>query len=253
MKIDTILFDMGGTLEDVTYNRDVRLEGTRHILTCLKDKNIYIDEEPETFLDILQKRNSEYKTWCEKSLIESSPLEIWYKWHLKDFNIEEEKLADICEELAYIWETKFYKRSLREDVPSVLEELKRKGYKLGIISNTSSHTQVFRTLKGYGIDNYFECVYLSSIEGMRKPRVDIFYRAVEKLNSKPEKAAYVGDTISRDVIGSKNAGYAAAIQIASFLTGTADSKVGEQTYKPDYVISNMAEILDILDRINYGE
>jgi putative hydrolase of the HAD superfamily len=250
MRIDTVLFDMGGTLEDIKYNKEIRLDGVKHILNCLKNKNINIDASPEVFLEILEKRNSEYKAWCEKSTIESSALEIWHKWHLKDFHISEEELLSICEELAFIWETRFYKRSLREEVPSVLEELRSKGYKLGIISNTSSCTQVFKTLKDYGIENYFDCVYLSSIEGVRKPNVDIFYKAVKALNSSPESSAYVGDTVSRDVIGSKNAGFAAAIQIASFLTKASDSKVEEQDFRPDYVISNMKEVLGILNRIN---
>lgn len=246
--IDTVLFDMGGTLEDIEYDHDIRLEGTESVLKCLKDNGINIDMAAEEFLEILERRNAEYKAWCENSLIESPTVEIWHKWHLKDFEIPEDKLSNISEDLSVIWETKFYRRSLRKDSKATLNGLKERGYKLGIISNTSSCSQVISTLKEYGIDKYFDCVCLSSIENIRKPSVDIFMKAVNELGSSVERCVYVGDTIARDVIGSKNAGFAAAIQISSFLTKTVDSKVENETYKPDYVISNMSEILNILDK-----
>jgi ribonucleotide monophosphatase NagD (HAD superfamily) len=48
----------------------------------------------------------------------------------------------------------------------------------------------------------------------------------------------VGDTVSRDVIGSKQAGFAAAIQICSRLTREKDLKL-EKAPEADYMIEDI--------------
>ena len=77
---------------------------------------------------------------------------------------------------------------------------------------------------------------------MRKPGTDIFTVSLRQMQSKPEECVYVGDTVSRDVIGSKRAGFAAAIQIASKLTQEKDAHIHRE-YEPDYVIADIYDVL----------
>ena len=114
--------------------------------------------------------------------------------------------------------------------------------KLGVISNTAALFQVFDTLEEYGIRDLFSDVTLSSVTGMRKPCTDIFTVSLRQVQSKPEECVYVGDTVSRDVIGSKRAGFAAAIQIGSKLTREKDAHI-QREYEPDYVISEIYDVL----------
>jgi len=178
-----------------------------------------------------------------------SPICIWADWNLCDFGISRDVLEPIAEELSYLWETTFFSRVLRSDAQPTLEALYNLGYRLGVISNTSSRTQVFRTLDQYGIAHYFEHVVLSSIEGIRKPARAIFDLALNRMGVSAGSATYVGDTLSRDVIGSKRAGFALAIQIKSFLTDEIDTKLGSCNVKPDYFVKSLREIPDILKRI----
>ena len=60
----------------------------------------------------------------------------------------------------------------------------------------------------------------------------------------PQACAYVGDTVSRDVIGARRAGYGLAIQIKSFLTDRSDS--GTDRVPPDAVIQDLREVLDLV-------
>lgn len=248
MKINTVLFDMGGTLEDISFDTENRLKASKDLMEYLDKKSISLKISSEEFLKILQKRNNEYASWSEKTFIEASPCDIWSKWHLKDFNIEERILKEIGEELAVMWETKFYRRKCKKEALEMLKSLKNRGYKLGIVSNTSSQTQVFTSLELYGIREYFQWISLSSIHGYRKPRISIFTEALEAMKSIPNEAVYVGDTISRDVIGSKAAGFALAIQIKSFLTNMKDVNIGD--HGADYVIENLNEIVNVLDKVN---
>lgn len=244
MKIDTVLFDIGGTLDDITYNDEIRLNASREMLDYLRDNSINITDPPKVFWENLRQGNAEYYKWNEQTGIEASPFEIWSKFHLKKYNIPDNLLLEVSDELAVIWETKFYQRKLKKEAPQVLQELKNRGYKLGVISNTTSRTEVIKLLEKYGIKDYFQCFVLSSVFGHRKPEVSIFQEALRAIGSTPERTAYVGDTISRDVIGAKAAGFGMAILIKSFLTKEKDTEVGGVA--PDYVIPNLNELLDIL-------
>ncbi len=252
MIIDTVLFDMGGTIEDIHFDRALRRDALPEILAVLGQEGLRLPGSPETILDTLLARNAEYKAWSEKARVESPATSIWNDWNLRDFSLPPEKVNGVAERLAYIWETRFFVRRMRPDAVATLEALRERGYRLGIISNTSSRTQVFATLEGYGIAGFFECVVLSSIEGIRKPHGRIFEAALRAMGSVAEKSAYVGDTLSRDVVGSKLAGFALAFQIKSFLTASSDAAIAADSLRPDYLVPNLRDIVTILDSIREG-
>ena len=250
MKIDTVLFDMGGTIEDVRYDRALRLAALPGILALLAGQGIVLPGENAEILDRFLARNAEYKAWSESALVESPAASIWKDWNLRDFGAPAATVEALAENLAYAWETTFFERKLRPDAILTLDSLARRGYRLGVISNTSSRTQVYRTLEAYGIAKYFGCVVLSSIEGVRKPHPAIFASALQAMGSEASATAYVGDTLSRDVIGSKRSGYALAFQIRSFLTAASDAAVGPGAEKPDFAVVSLIEIVDILDSLD---
>ena len=70
---------------------------------------------------------------------------------MADFNLDREKLQEVAERLAGMWEVTYYHRELRPKVKETLEELKKRGYHLGVISNTASLYSVFDVLEQYGI------------------------------------------------------------------------------------------------------
>lgn len=252
MNLSTVIFDMGGTLEDVRYDTAVRRAALPRILNMLARAGIALPSDDDRVFNSIISGNLDYKAWSEKLEIEIPALEIWAAWNLREFDVDRVALETIAEDLAFLWETTFFSRALRPEAAPMLEALKTRNYRLGVISNTSSRTQVFWTLKEYGIADYFEQVTLSSIEGFRKPARAIFNSALKKMNVAPDSAAYVGDTLSRDVIGAKRAGYALAIQIQSFLTPLSDSKLGSSAEKPDYRIEKLSDIPGILDRVRAG-
>ena len=133
-----------------------------------------------------------------------------------------------------------------------LEELKKRGYHLGVISNTASLYSVFDVLEQYGIRDYFEDVTLSSVTGYRKPHPSIFQISLRQMQAKPEECAYVGDTISRDIIGAKRMHFGAAIQIQSFLSAQKDAGV-DAAYQPDHIIRELPELVDYLEERNRAE
>ncbi|MFR3922025.1 MAG: HAD family hydrolase [Dysosmobacter welbionis] len=92
---------------------------------------------------------------------------------------------------------------LRDGAAEMLQALKSRGYHLGVISNNASLYNVFRVLEDYGIRGFMEDVTVSSVTGYRKPHPEIFRIALRQMQAKPEMCVYVGDTVSRDIIGPK--------------------------------------------------
>ena len=73
--------------------------------------------------------------------------------------------------------------------------------------------------------------------------------ALRQTQSLAEESAYVGDTLSRDVIGSKRAGFAVAIQICSQLTKMKDAGV-DPAFRPDYMVGDIFDVLCVIRQVN---
>ena len=251
MQIDTVLFDMGGTLEDIHYSDRVPeiIEGKMEEILGVAYGKIFPLGGGE-FYSYLQKRYGEYRSFREKTCIEVHPAMVWNDWIFKDLSIPAELIFDNHEKLAYFWETEVIVRECRKEAPEMLAELKSRGIRMGIISNTGSFTQVHRSLEKYGMSHYFEKIGLSSDYGIRKPHGFLFRDMLGRMQSSAEKTLYVGDTISRDVAGARNAGLFGSIQICSEFTKLSDGE-GRGEYEPTYRIYNLSDIPKIVDEINH--
>ena len=243
--ITTVMFDMGGTLEDIFVDESSELAAIERLAVMLRDAGL----EPGVDNAELKRRVDEgwkrYGKYRDASDVELKPIPIWRDYALADFAFPPEKLEPICEPIAHMWEVTHYHRALRPRVAEMLRGLKELGLKLGVVSNTAALYQVFASLEEYGIRGFFSDVTLSSVTGMRKPLPDIFYVAMRQLRSLPEECVYVGDTVSRDVIGSKRAGCARSVQICSKLTGEKDAGIRRE-FEPDDVIPDIYDVLPLV-------
>ena len=90
------------------------------------------------------------------------------------------------------------------DVPGVLTALRRRGCRLGAVSNSNGSVQ--RKLTELGLAREFEVVLDSAVEGIEKPDPRLFLRALARMRVRPEHAYYVGDIYHVDVVGARAAG-----------------------------------------------
>ena len=246
--ITTVLFDMGGTLEDIWVDEESHGEAIAQLDRMLKSWGM----DPGLALPELRKSvEAGWKRYDKvrgAENVELKPTQIWGDYILTDFDFPREALLPRCEEIAHMWEVTYFHRKLRPRVREMLEELKKMGLKLGVISNTAALYQVFDSLEEYGIRDFFQDVTLSSVTGFRKPCRDIFTVSLRQMRSKPEECVYVGDTVSRDVIGSKVAGFAVAVQISSKLTKEKDQAL-DQALAPDVVIEDIYDVARVVREI----
>ena len=73
-----------------------------------------------------------------------------------------------------------------------------------ILSNFNSTLE--NKLKSVFNDNIFDLIIGSEVEGVRKPHLDFYERAISKLGVQPSEILYVGDSIKLDIIPAKNSG-----------------------------------------------
>lgn len=173
--IDTVLFDMGGTLEDIWVDDESRHSSIQGVLDILRAHGIDLNMDFETAAQSINAGWERYGAYRDPRQRELKPEEIWGSFVLTDFGLNEDSVRPYAEELAHMWEITHYHRTLRPHVKEMLEGLKGLGMKLGVISNTASLYQVFDVLKDYGIRDYFQDVTLSSVTGYRKPDPKFFW------------------------------------------------------------------------------
>lgn len=93
---------------------------------------------------------------------------------------------------------------LYPNINLILETLKTKGYKLGIIANQAPGTK--ERLKRYGILHFFDMVIASAEEGVSKPDPRIFEIALQRANCLPCEAVMIGDRLDNDIAPAKALG-----------------------------------------------
>ena len=244
MVLQTMFFDVGGTLETYSCTREYRIQNTGVLRNLMSEAGIVLPLSDEQLCDVITNGIKEYRRWSIDSMIELKTEEIWSHYVFKDLVKDHESLKKISEQLSFLYELFYYVREMRPEVPAVLAEIKKMGLRIGCISNTQSVTQVPASLEKYGIAGYFDPVVLSSVYGRRKPDPSIFYYAARLANSPTGGCAYLGDKINRDVVGARKAGFALAIQVRhEFDDGEKDEGA-----TPDAVIDNLNDLVPILER-----
>ena len=248
--IKTVWFDIGGTVhvQDATLVNDAAF--AERLYFFLKEHNIETAQTPEQLLSRVDEGAKKYKTFSEQELVELPGDEIWHSFMLGDFDVSLEKLCGLGEKLSYLYDRHRKVITRREGLEHTLQALKEEGFRLGVISNIMSTSFVPRILEEHGIAQYFEFIITSSEYGVRKPRRELFDSAVSLMGVTAHEAAYVGDTISRDVRGARAAGWELMIQIENPRIAQKDIKYLNCGDQPDYMVQSLREIPPILKQFN---
>ena len=239
------MFDMGGTLEDLYFDESNIKRTARALYEILTMRGISVPYGEEELWARVYPEILRYKDEAEVTLMELKPEQIWVDYGFKNIPVDRDKLAAASEEIAHMWEVTYFDRSLRRNANRMLDGLKGLGLYVSAVSNTASLFQVFDTLEEYGVRQYFDDITLSSIVGYRKPHPHAFEIALRQARLAPEECAFVGDTVSRDVIGSRKMGYGRVFKINSMLTPVKD-KTPYDGFTPDYEVTDIYDVYQIL-------
>lgn len=150
--------------------------------------------------------------------------------------IEDKTIKEAVEQY---WRTIEANSHLVEGAVYVLGELKRRGYRLGIIADYDDCIRDKRgVIERSPIGSLFEVIMLGGEDHpTTKPDPSIFRHACKRIGCKPSEAIMVGDSPS-DSTGAEKAG------MTSVIIQQGDTRIGNHS------ISNLTGLLDILNKID---
>ncbi len=240
--IEAIFLDLGNTLR-------MLVKDEQHMATARRKiaEMVGTDEDPQAFCEKLNTRYKDYRKWAFEELREAPEEELWTRWLVPDFPAE--RIAPLAGELTYQFRQSMGRRVVVEGAREVIEELQRRRYILGIISNLIGKREIPEWLEAEGFTPYFKSVVLSSIYGIRKPDPAIYLEAAHRAGVEPGKCVYVGDNLKRDVTGTRKAGFGMIIIMIS-PDQLAQETITDEN-RPDEIIHKFTELLDIFPAREY--
>ncbi len=216
-KLDTLLFDLDGTLIDS--NRLI-IESFRHTLLKFDPNKNYSDE---MIIEMI-----------------GPPLFETFQAVTKDRDVLNKMISTYRK--IYI-ELEFSLVNIYPHVIETLKEFKMRGFNIGVVT-TKFRASALPSLEYFGISKYLDILIGLDDVTNHKPHPEPIIKALA--NFEHGLAMMVGDN-SSDILAGKNA------RILTCGVGWSIKKAELETTNPDYWINDFRELINIVDTINEGD
>jgi putative hydrolase of the HAD superfamily len=134
--------------------------------------------------------------------------------------------------------------SVDPDTVETLHALKRRGLRVGVVSNTyQSSRSLAKSLRRLGLLPSIDALIVSSEVGWGKPHPAIFEEALRRLDVRPEEAVFVGDTVLADIKGAQALGMKAVLTWEYRQEDPGDAE-------PDLIVDRLSQVVEYVDRLN---
>lgn len=131
------------------------------------------------------------------------------------------------------------------EVADVLHALRGR-YRLGILTNGAPDLQREK-VEGSRLGHFFDAIVVSGEEGIGKPDPQVFARTLDRLGVAPERAAMVGDNLTRDVAGARACGLL-AVWINRAGPARGAERAGDAA--PDAEIDDLRQLQGVIEGQN---
>jgi putative hydrolase of the HAD superfamily len=240
--LEAVLFDWGDTLVQFVYEPELVETGHRAGLEAIGRDD----------LPAVQGLSKHFRERYEPLFwVPGTVEEIEYpglvRQLLADFGVrlDDDELRRYLEAEHRAWDPA---RRLAAHTPALLETLRDRGLKLGLVSNAFDPGWLLhRDLERMGLARRLDFSVFSSEVGMRKPHPAIFERALEALAVEPERALFVGDRLYEDVRGAGELGMT-TVQALWF---RADAHPDGR--EPDHQAFTQMDVLNIVTRLTRSD
>ncbi|MBI3782007.1 MAG: HAD family hydrolase [Deltaproteobacteria bacterium] len=128
----------------------------------------------------------------------------YFETIMDTLSVPAEAAARVVEDLHAENAQRMLWRVMHPETPRVLSELRDRGFKLGVVSNSDG--RVAQSLATSGIADSFAVIVDSHVVGVEKPKPRIFEIALAGCGSSPVESVYIGDIYEIDVRGARAAG-----------------------------------------------
>ena len=236
--LEAVLFDWGSTLMDFVWDDDLVEEGHRAGLRALGR------DDPEELAQLSARFRERYLPLLHApGTLEEVEYPELVRELLEHFGIaaSDDDLAAYLRAEHEAWGPAMQVASTSA---ALLEALRKRGLKTGLVSNATDPGWLLRTdLERQGLEPLLDAVVFSSELGKRKPHPAIFERALSELGVAAERALFVGDRLVEDVQGPAEVGMT-TIQALWF---RAEENPGG--IEPDYQAFTQMDVLNVVERL----
>ena len=229
-----VLFDWGDTLIRFVYDEALVEAGHRAGLAALGR-----DDLPEVERVATHFRERYEPLFWAPGTVEELEYPGLVRQLLGDFGVEvdDEELTRFLEAEHAAWDPA---RQAAANTPALLEALRARGLKLGLVSNAFDPGWLLhRDLEQMGLAQRLDFSVFSSEVGTRKPHPAIFERALEALGVEPENALFVGDRLFEDIRGAGELGMTTVQALWFRADEHADGR------EPDHQAFTQADVLNV--------
>jgi len=143
---------------------------------------------------------------------------------------------DVDEDVNYLWQC-MEQSQMYPEVPYVLNSLNGK-LKIALLSNADHDDPLIALLIESGF--HFNVIVTSESVGAYKPRPEMFRKVLQEMHCDREDVVLVGDSPVSDILGAKKYG------IRVIWVNRKGASLGSEFPEPDYEISHLNELLDII-------
>lgn len=215
LKLKAITFDDFYTLR---YAREEREDIVYPILKALKRQGVDMDDE--VFLKRYFREDETYRRKLKETFRESLLDDIVMN-SLMACGCRSNTISGIVKK-AVDYGLATRKANWFSNARKTLATLRKKGYKLGLISNT--HWRISQSLRKE-FEKFFDVVTLSYEHGYAKPHSSIFFVTLNKLGIKANQCLHVGDDPVADIQGAKSVGMKTAFVKRTKVKTDADIEI----------------------------
>jgi putative hydrolase of the HAD superfamily len=199
--LEAVFFDWGDTLMQFAYSPELVSAGHRAGLAAVGRHGLpEVDAVTERF-----RERYEPLFWAPGT-IEEIEYPGLVRRLLGEFGVEldDDELGRYLEAEHEAWDPA---RILAAHTHPLLESLRERGLRLGLVSNAFDPGWLLhRDLERMGLEQRLDFSVFSSEVGTRKPHRAIFDRALAALGAEPERSLFVGDRLYEDVRGAGELG-----------------------------------------------
>jgi HAD superfamily hydrolase (TIGR01662 family) len=241
--IQVILFDLGKTLmyplhpwPEILYLANAKLCNVIEEAGLPSDFNFTEEEFQLYFNTYYDQRNIDLIELGAQAVLRDFLVLKGYK------NITDNVLRQALDAMYSITQTNWI---IEDDTITILDELSNKGYRLGLISNAADDRDVQQLIDRMALRSRFDFILTSAACGHRKPHPLMFQKALNHFSVQPHQTAMVGDTLMADISGAENLGIY-SIWITRRIQLPSD---GELPIQPQAIISNLTQILHLLEEL----
>jgi len=193
------IFDAGGTLVHPDWAR------LSHIAKEVAGRHFEGPEMASTFGKMLRAVGTEMQREGFVLPEEMKRPHWTFRRVYRDLGLDEASCTKVVELLEESHVGRHIWCGIDREVPDVLDELKRQGLVIAVISNTEDG-RLLDSLAAAGISDRFDLLIDSQLVGLRKPEAAIFQLTLERLKLEPHEAAYVGDSYVHDALAARAIG-----------------------------------------------